>query len=134
MIIDLELFYQKQPADVPSIGLREIPPGDSKEVTESYRSWNQTDQGYRETAWASDIFDDRQIDKHRTYQFLEKNQFLVRWYEPQSQAILRSRDDMVILFPRRIHGFVLRSRTWGKLLSSRIPMRHELTESFDRSA
>jgi hypothetical protein len=112
VIVDLDLFYQKTPRNF-DLGLRAIPPGDIREYSENYV---QT-CGCRENECANTptpIFDDRRIDELRTKHFLDKHSFLVRFAEPASQVLMASRDDCLVLFPRRIPAFVLRSRTWGR--------------------
>lgn len=39
----------------------------------------------------------------------------MRFAEPESQSLLLSREDCLVLLPQRIDAFVLRSRAWGEL-------------------
>lgn len=108
---------------MPDLGLREITMGDVRELTESYRveDPDSTDR-FAGAVYPSSMFNDRQVDQYLTQRYLEQNQCLIRYYEAQSQATILSRDDLVVLFPRLIHGFVLRSRTWGMSLRNVSPI------------
>lgn len=114
IIIDLDLFYQKNPDEIPDLGLRE--PGESnvKEIQESYIKECHCGVKNCTMNFRSLIYDDRKVDRFRTNKFMAAHQLLVRFTEQSSQTQFLSREDFLVLFPRKIHAFVLRSRSWGE--------------------
>lgn len=99
----------------PDLGLHEPPEADPAELRESYRTKNwYPDQLPSQMFASTKLFNDCKVDALRRQKFLSRHQFLVRFTEPKSQKLLLSRKDFCVLFPRKIFGFVLRSRRWGE--------------------
>lgn len=117
VIIDLGLFYQKQPEKIPDLGLVEPPESDNKEVEENYnRPCWCAKPDCSPVMMSSRIFNDHKVDKLRTREFLDEHQLLVRFTEPVNQKQLLENDEYCILFPRQIYAFVLRSRKWRQCI------------------
>ena len=58
------------------------------------------------------ISQDHDLDANQTDRFLLKHKRLLEPRERDNGNDIE--DDVCILFPYRVHGFVLRSRKWGK--------------------
>ena len=54
------------------------------------------------------MFDDHRIDRQRSVEFMEANKSLLRTISDITELT----DDLLLLLPNRIYGFVLRSRKW----------------------
>lgn len=113
VIVDLDLFYQKHAEETVDLGLKEFAEGDSRELEESYKRICYCGATNCMLTADTRIYDDYKVDKLRTEEFLNENQHLIRYLEPKSQEHMLSQKDCVVLFPRQISAFVLRSRSWG---------------------
>ena len=73
------------------------------------------------------MFDDHRIDKRRTFDFIRANKSLLRTVNDSSELT----EDLILLLPNYVYGFVLRSRRWYSLDIANIRpiLRH--TEGFD---
>ena len=115
IILDLNLFYQKNPEEIPKLGLMEQRQNDPDEWShEVFYPCNCGPKGCRLSDSMVWCYDDRKVDRALTTRFTSQNQHFLRWPGPASQDCFRQ--DYRHLFPRRIHGYVLRSRTWSKLV------------------
>jgi len=73
------------------------------------------------------MFDDHRIDRQRTVEFVKGNESLLR----TTKDIEELTDDLMLLLPNRIYGFVLRSRRWYYLDIDRIHPVHRQSEGFE---
>ena len=73
------------------------------------------------------MFDDHRIDRQRTVEFMEANKSLLRTLGDVSELT----DDLLLLMPNRIFGFVLRSRRWYFLDIDTIHTVHRQSEGFE---
>lgn len=54
------------------------------------------------------MFDDHRVDRQRTVEFIRANRSLLRTISSHEELT----EDMMLLLPNRVYGFVLRSRRW----------------------
>ena len=73
------------------------------------------------------MFDDHRIDRQRTVEFMEANISLLRTLGDISELT----DDLMLLLPNRVFGFVLRSRKWYFLDIDTIHTVHRQSEGFE---
>ena len=73
------------------------------------------------------MFDDHRIDRQRTVEFMEANKSLLRTLGGVSELT----DDLLLLMPNRVFGFVLRSRRWYFLDIDTIHTVHRQSEGFE---
>ncbi len=73
------------------------------------------------------MFDDHRIDRQRTVEFVKGNESLLRTIKDIEELT----DDLMLLLPNRIYGFVLRSRRWYYLDLDRIHQVHRQSEGFE---
>ncbi|KAL9596832.1 MAG: hypothetical protein Q9219_005546 [cf. Caloplaca sp. 3 TL-2023] len=87
VIIDFAVAYRKHPQQAPKFGLR---------------SWIEDD------ARIVIHFDDHRVDRQRTVELLRANGSLLRTISGSEEVTER----MMLLLPKKVYGFVLRSRRW----------------------
>ena len=73
------------------------------------------------------MFDDHRIDRQRTVEFMEGNKELLRVIDDTSELT----DELMLLLPNRVYGFVLRSRRWYFLDIDTIHSVHRRSEGFE---
>ena len=73
------------------------------------------------------MFDDHRIDRQRTVEFMEANKNLLRVIDDISELT----DDLLLLLPNRVFGFILRSRRWYFLDIATIHPVHRQSEGFE---
>jgi len=73
------------------------------------------------------MFDDHRIDRQRTVEFMDTNQELLRTIDDVSELT----DELMLLLPNRVYGFVLRSRRWYFLDIDTIHAVHRQSEGFE---
>ncbi|KAL9606341.1 MAG: hypothetical protein Q9179_000467 [Wetmoreana sp. 5 TL-2023] len=91
VIIDFALAYQKHPKNAPKFGLRSW--------IEDHARIVSTDRSMRYS---------RLVDRQRTVEFIRANQSLLRTISSSEELT----ENMMLLLPSRVYGFVLRSRRW----------------------
>ncbi|KAL6721425.1 hypothetical protein ACLMJK_000528 [Lecanora helva] len=122
VIIDVPLAYRKHPQSTPKFGLQSWIEDDARIVTEACGIPGCTDC-FRERF----MFDDHRIDRQRTVEFMEANNSLLRTLGDISEL----NDDLLLLLPNRVYGFVLRSRRWYFLDIDIIHAVHRKREGFE---
>ncbi|GAB7359523.1 hypothetical protein MBLNU230_g6167t1 [Neophaeotheca triangularis] len=120
VIVDLDYYHQSHPEAEPLFGLHQPPDAEAQETREKLLTLHE-----------STIFDDSVVDKLRTDKYLRQHPYLVRWSEDQYQRFMLSADDCIILFPREMWGFVLRTREFTRLDVLRITEVAPRVQSFD---
>ncbi|KAL8658229.1 MAG: hypothetical protein Q9226_001166 [Calogaya cf. arnoldii] len=103
VIIDFALAYQKHPKNIPKFGLRSWIEDDARIVTEACGIPGCTDC-FQDRF----MFDDHRVDRQRTVEFIRANGTLLRTISNSNELT----DNMMLLLPNRVYGFVLRSRRW----------------------
>ncbi|KAL8757382.1 MAG: hypothetical protein Q9199_002259 [Rusavskia elegans] len=103
VIIDFALAYQKHPKNTPKFGLRSWIEDDARIVTEACGIPGCTDC-FQDRF----MFDDHRVDRQRTVEFIRANGTLLRTISNSEELT----EDMMLLLPNRVYGFVLRSRRW----------------------
>ncbi|KAL8850890.1 MAG: hypothetical protein Q9221_004203 [Calogaya cf. arnoldii] len=103
VIIDFALAYQKHPKNTPKFGLRSWIEDDARIVTEACGIPGCTDC-FQDRF----MFDDHRVDRQRTVEFIRANGTLLRTISNSDELT----EDMMLLLPNRVYGFVLRSRRW----------------------
>ncbi|KAL8993104.1 MAG: hypothetical protein Q9169_006595, partial [Polycauliona sp. 2 TL-2023] len=102
-IIDFALAYQKHPQNTPKFGLRSWIEDDARIVTEACGIPGCTDC-FQDRF----MFDDHRVDRQRTVEFIRANGTLLRTVSNTDELD----ENMMLLLPNRVYGFVLRSRRW----------------------
>ncbi|KAL8673281.1 MAG: hypothetical protein Q9168_002279 [Polycauliona sp. 1 TL-2023] len=103
VIIDFALAYQKHPKNMPKFGLRSWIEDDARIVTEACGIPGCTDC-FQDRF----MFDDHRVDRQRTVEFIRANGTLLRTVSNTDELD----ENMMLLLPNRVYGFVLRSRRW----------------------
>ncbi|KAL8786278.1 MAG: hypothetical protein Q9213_002873 [Squamulea squamosa] len=103
VIIDFALAYQKHPKHTPKFGLRSWIEDDARIVTEACGIPGCTDC-FKDRI----MFDDHRVDRQRTVEFIRANGSLLRTISSCEELT----ENMMLLLPNRVYGFVLRSRRW----------------------
>ncbi|KAI4276855.1 MAG: hypothetical protein LQ337_002202 [Flavoplaca oasis] len=103
VIIDFALAYQKHPKNAPKFGLRSWIEDDARIVTEACGIPGCTDC-FQDRF----MFDDHRVDRQRTVEFIRANGALLRTISNNEELT----ENMMLLLPNRVYGFVLRSRRW----------------------
>lgn len=73
------------------------------------------------------MFDDHRIDRQRTVEFMKSNEALLRIINDAEDLT----DELLLLLPRWVYGFVLRSRRWYYLNIDRVHEVHRQSEGFE---
>lgn len=73
------------------------------------------------------MFDDHRIDRQRTVDFVKAHESLLRTIIDIEELT----DELMLLLPNRVYGFVLRSRRWYYLDIDRIHQVHRQSEGFE---
>lgn len=58
------------------------------------------------------MFDDHRVDRQRTVEFIRANGALLRTISSNEDLTKNLTQNMMLLLPNRVYGFVLRSRRW----------------------
>ena len=73
------------------------------------------------------MFDDHRVDRQKTFDFIRANRSLLRTVDDSSELT----EDLVLLLPNCVQGFVLRSRQWYSLNLANLRPIQRHTEGFD---
>lgn len=73
------------------------------------------------------MFDDHRIDRQRTVEFVTANESLLRTIKDIAELT----DELLLLLPNRVFGFVLRSRRWYYLSIDKIHQVRRQSEGFE---
>ncbi|KAL8836140.1 MAG: hypothetical protein Q9170_003033 [Blastenia crenularia] len=103
VIIDFALAYRKHPKNAPKFGLRSWIEDDARIVTEACGIPGCTDC-FKDRF----MFDDHRVDRQRTVEFIRANQDLLRIITDVKELT----QNIMLLLPNKIYGFILRSRRW----------------------
>ncbi|KAL8868256.1 MAG: hypothetical protein Q9174_005108 [Haloplaca sp. 1 TL-2023] len=103
VIIDFALAYRNFPKNAPHFGIRSWIEDDARIVTEACGIPGCTDC-FKDRF----MFDDHRVDRQRTVEFIRAHGNLLRTISSSDELT----DDMMLLLPNRVYGFVLRSRRW----------------------
>ncbi|KAL8726302.1 MAG: hypothetical protein Q9166_006804 [cf. Caloplaca sp. 2 TL-2023] len=122
VIIDFALAYQKHPNNAPKFGLRSWIEDDARIVTEACGIPGCTDC-FKDRF----MFDDHRVDRQRTVEFIRANQSLLRTISSSEELT----DNMMLLLPNRVYGFVLRSRRWHFLNIDNIRPLERYSDGFE---
>ena len=122
VIVDISLAYRKYPEIAPKFGLKSWIEDDARIVTEACGVPGCTD-----CFKGRFIFDDHKIDRQRTVEFMNANKGLLRTFNDISELT----DELMLLLPNRIYGFILRSRRWYFLDIDTIHGVHRQSEGFE---
>ena len=107
IIIDFRLALQKDQTKKPDIGVRQLLSYDPRELQEYYMDCDRTN------CCSNDyISQDHDLDANQTDHFLMEHKRLLEPRERDNGNDIE--DDLLVLFSYHVHGFVLRSRKWGK--------------------
>ncbi|KAI4190745.1 MAG: hypothetical protein L6R41_000607 [Letrouitia leprolyta] len=107
VIIDFALAYRKHPKNAPKFGLRSWIEDDARVVTEACGIPGCTDC-FKDRL----MFDDHRVDRQRTVEFIRANGALLRTISSNEDLTKNLTQNMMLLLPNRVYGFVLRSRRW----------------------
>ncbi|KAL8640750.1 MAG: hypothetical protein Q9228_002361 [Teloschistes exilis] len=103
VIIDFALAYRKHPKNTPKFGLRSWIEDDARIVTEACGVPGCTDC-FKDRF----MFDDHRVDRQRTVEYIRAHGSLLRIYSSGEELT----EEMMLLLPNKVYGFVLRSRRW----------------------
>ncbi|KAL8932924.1 MAG: hypothetical protein Q9216_006609, partial [Gyalolechia sp. 2 TL-2023] len=107
VIIDFALAYRKHPKNAPKFGLRSWIEDDARVVTEACGIPGCTDC-FKDRF----MFDDHRVDRQRTVEFIRANGSLLRTISSSEDLTKNLTENMMLLLPNKVYGFVLRSRRW----------------------
>ena len=111
----MDLAYRKDPKSAPVFGLRSWIENDARKVAEMCGI-----PGCTECFKERMIYDDHRLDRQRTLDFIKANGSLLRPVSVDQQLT----EEKLLFLPRRVYGFVLRSRKWKFLdIDSIHPLR-----------
>ncbi|KAI4193014.1 MAG: hypothetical protein LQ350_008504 [Teloschistes chrysophthalmus] len=103
VIIDFALAYRKHPKNTPKFGLRSWIEDDARIVTEACGVPGCTDC-FKDRF----MFDDHRVDRQRTVEYIRAHGSLLRIFSSGEELT----EEMMLLLPNKVYGFVLRSRRW----------------------
>ncbi|KAL8688805.1 MAG: hypothetical protein Q9218_005370 [Villophora microphyllina] len=103
VIIDFALAYRKHPKNTPKFGLRSWIEDDARIVTEACGVPGCTDC-FKDRF----MFDDHRVDRQRTVEYIRAHGSLLRMISSSEELT----EEMMLLLPNKVYGFVLRSRKW----------------------
>ncbi|KAI4166136.1 MAG: hypothetical protein LQ342_000022 [Letrouitia transgressa] len=106
VIVDINLHCRKFPECAPRFGLKSWVEDAERIVNESCGV-----PGCTECFKERRMFDDHRIDRQRTVEYVKSNGNLLRKIDQNEELS----DDILMLLPNRVFGFVLRSRKWFAL-------------------
>lgn len=122
MIVDVKLAYRKHPENAPKFGLMSWLEDAARIVTEACGV-----PGCTECFKDRFMMDDHRIDRQRTVEFLRANRPLLTTFT-DSQDLT---EEMILLLPSHVYGFVLRSRKWFDLDINKICPIERHSEGFE---